>query len=60
MSKLKRRRSNGKLIKVGKSTSKVLTKVAKEMIMAGKSSMLYDSRGKILDKYLEVITKKFR
>jgi hypothetical protein len=60
MSKLKRRRSNGRIIKVGKSTSKILSKEAKELIMSGNASKIYDSRGKVLNKYLVVITKKFR
>ena len=60
MSKLKRRRSNGKIIKVGSTTVRHLSKEAKELILAGHSDVLYDSRGKIKDKYLVVIKKKFR
>ena len=60
MSKLKRRRSNGKVIKVGTTTIRQLSKEAKELIMSGHGSKIYDSRGKVLDKYLVVITKKFR
>lgn len=60
MSKLKKRRRNGKVIKVGSVTQRLLSKEAHTLIKEGRATELYDGIGKIKKKYLNIITQKFK
>jgi hypothetical protein len=59
MSKLKKRRRNGKVITVGTKTTRVLSGEAKKLIASGESAQIYDSYGKVKKKYINVIHKKY-
>ena len=60
MAKLRKRRRNGKIIKVGFVRHSILTPEAKRLIEEGRGKEIIDSYGKVKSKYKYTTISKFR